>query len=140
MGRGLLCQSTGDSTGGRAHRPGNAVFFLFNSNAVSLPVIETQKYRRNASGVDRCETGFFFFVTVWDPGLFDHCLGSLACGQRASRASVCAFSSNMSSWVCSIKYVDAAHHKVAQWRSEHVVLSPEVKPPIASTLFSLAGG
>ena len=45
---------------------GNAAVFLSKSLMSSLPTVETQKSRRNVSGVDRRET-----FTVWDLGLFD---------------------------------------------------------------------
>ena len=56
----LACQSTGNNTGGRAHGPTAMLcFFLFEQlDVCSLPIIETQIYRRNVSGVDRRETGF----------------------------------------------------------------------------------
>ena len=47
------------------------VLFSLNSLMSSLPCAETQKYRRNASGVDHRDTGLFFQkndVTVWDAG------------------------------------------------------------------------
>ena len=48
-------------------------FFLVNSSVSSLPIVEAQKSQRNASGVDRRETGLFLEkdVTVWGLGLFD---------------------------------------------------------------------
>ena len=69
-------ERAGDSTGGRAHGSTALWFFSFELlDVVSLPVVETQKSRRNVSGVDRRETGMFLRkendVSVWVPGLFD---------------------------------------------------------------------
>ena len=52
---------------------GNAVFFFCfeQLDVVSLPVVETQKSRRNVIGVDRRETGFFVAGKERR-----HCLGS----------------------------------------------------------------
>ena len=55
------CQSTGKSTGGRAHGPTAMLCFdsFEQSDFGSLAVIEMQKSRRNVSGGDRHETGCF---------------------------------------------------------------------------------
>ena len=37
---------------------GDAVFFFLLNSFGPLPIVETQEYRRNVSGVDRRETGF----------------------------------------------------------------------------------
>ena len=100
----------------------------------------------------------------WDPGLFDpapcahlpgHDLRKLTASahlrvdnERPVLLCVCVFFEHVFMGLCSIEYVDAAHQKLAQESnvpcpvhcSEYVVLSPVVMPPVASTLFILAGG
>ena len=56
----LACESASDSTGGRALHDNAVVFFMLDSLMLSLSSCRRDtEIRRNVSGADRRETGFF---------------------------------------------------------------------------------
>ena len=59
----LACQSTGDSTGGRAHGPTAMLCFVLLNSLISA-LFPSLRRRSHHIGMKND-------VTVWDPGLFD---------------------------------------------------------------------